>query len=112
MRLFRSFAIILSYSAVFPARAENTAPFPNFPDPTTLCGSGATKGYCVKINQDGYNIARELWPVLSEYTVNICIPYATKVPPEFSYKALGDCVQQLYSQHDKPLEKTAPFQKW
>jgi hypothetical protein len=111
MRRLALLSVLLFAATV--ARAENSVPFPEFPDPNVTCAQqfrdeSAVK-QCLEENQDGYNTARTIWSQMSQYTATLCANLAAKARAWASYVMLGNCASSWYYGYDVPREPAAPF---
>ncbi len=109
--------------------AENTVPFPNFPDPSDACytfisrainnirananlppmaisKSDSNVSECIAKNQHGYDLAKYAWPNLSKKNAIMCRDMAAKIDTTWSYAQLGECA----STYSVPTPQT--FNKW
>jgi hypothetical protein len=139
IKSLEGFSQFLDSAADDPAvSASNDVPLPVLPDPTPLCRSlesDLAANDCLRRNQSGYEIARELWPRLSEYSAKLCAksitasvvkPGQVEGVPGFPqgvtrptsplvnamlYEALGDCALRLHHDYDIPRERQPNFKR-
>jgi hypothetical protein len=117
---------------------SNDVLLPVLPDPTPLCrslGSDMAANDCLRRNQSGYEIAKELWPPLSEYSAKLCaksvsasvakpgqvegvagLPQGVTQPVSpfrnaMLYEALGNCALQLHYDYDVPRQRQPDFKQ-
>ena len=86
------------------ALAENTVPFPNYPDPNvacrTLAGSNTSAmNDCISSDQQGYDEAKLLWPDLNQKSAETCVRAVN--PSAWAYTVLGNCVSVYFSAQPK-----------
>jgi hypothetical protein len=115
--------LFVAISILFPtaAFAENTVPFPDYPDPTSDCrhmagdGEQLTPGgpkshidgdACIADAQHNYNFAKTIWPRLTQHSAEDCADRASasdvRRSPYAQWMALAVCSSQLYSTQPMP----------
>jgi hypothetical protein len=117
LRLFVALSILLPTAAF----AENTVPFPDYPDPTSECrhmaavGARLTPGgprshidanACIAEAQRDYDFAKAIWPQLTQRTAEMCADRASasdvRGSPYSQWTALSACASSLYSLQPLP----------
>jgi hypothetical protein len=99
--------------------AENTVPFPNFPDPAQACRLQLLREHaqdnpafetivnnCIAENQQGYDAAKIVWPDLTQKNATFCLNAASKLQ---SYIMLGQCASGFFAIQPLPPQT---FNKW
>lgn len=102
--------------AATASRAENSVPFPDFPDPNTTCEQQfreeVARKQCLEENQHGYDRARTIWSNMSQYTATLCANLAARGQAWARYQMLGNCSSTWYYGYDVPREPSTPFKRW
>jgi hypothetical protein len=120
LKLFATLSILLPTAAF----AENTTPFPDYPDPSRACrqaavdsnkalsnggGGGdrelteAAANDCIADAQRDYDFAKAIWPQLTQQTATTCVNHANRFPGSaWQWKALASCASSLYSLQPLP----------
>jgi len=117
LKLFLALSILLPTAAF----AENTAPFPDYPDPTSECRHMAAVGErltpggprshidanaCIAEAQRDYDFAKAIWPRLTQQTAETCADRASasdvRGSPYSQWMALSACASSLYSLQPLP----------
>jgi hypothetical protein len=105
--------------------AQNTIPFPDFPDPTAACQTLAAQGrpierlrgnpgfeevvnQCIAKDQQGYDLAKDDWPALTQKNASFCVDAVSK-NEIFKYALLGECAMQMLAAQPLPPQT---FNKW
>jgi hypothetical protein len=113
LRLFVALSII-GPTAAF---AENTIPFPDYPDPTNACRQEAVAAGnktqstidsaandCIAEAQRSYNFSKAIWPRLTQQTATTCVNHVNGLPraDAWHWQALASCASSLYSTQPLP----------
>jgi len=121
-RLTLASVMVLAAGTAF---SENTVPFPEFPDPLAACQKADANGepvakllrnprfealvnVCVAKNQQGYDLARDAWPALTQKNATLCVSVASKIET-FPYMMLGECAAEMLASQPLPPHT---FNKW
>jgi hypothetical protein len=110
LKLFAALLVLVPTAAF----AENTVPFPDYPDPTPDCRRMATGingndrffNNCIAEAQRDYNFAKAIWPRLTQQTAETCADRASasdvRGSPYSQWMALSACASSLYSLQPLP----------
>jgi hypothetical protein len=110
LKLFVAISILVPTAAF----AENTVPFPAYPDPTSDCrrmaiginGNEQFFNKCIADAQGYYNFAKAIWPRLTQHSAEYCADRASasdvRKSPYAQWNALAVCSSQLYSTQPLP----------
>ena len=79
LKLFVALSILVPTAALAEDFVENTLPFPDYPDPTPWCrkaaavaGNEQVFNNCIAEAQRNYNLAKAIWPRLTQFTAKTC----------------------------------------
>ncbi len=93
----------------------NDIPMPVLPDPTPKCRAmnwPQNVNLCLSKNQSGYDAAKEYWGRLSQRSAETCAHAAASYGgAALAYSALGDCVLQMYFEHDQYTKPQSDFRR-
>jgi len=121
LKLFVGLSILIPTAAFAQTFVENTIPFPDYPDPTPWCRQTAAVGErltpggpirhidannCIAEAQSNYNLAKWLWPRLTQFTAKTCSDRASasdvRGNPYSQWLALAACTSSLYPEQPLP----------